>query len=92
MLIHLKKSGHSKLEDKAKGILKAIGNSENIDSIDACVTRIRLVVFDGSKINESELKKLGANGIMKLDDKNFQIVVGTIADPLVSQMKLLMKK
>lgn len=28
---------------------------------------------------------------MKLDDKNFQIVVGTIADPLVSQMKLLIK-
>ncbi|MBD5638432.1 PTS transporter subunit EIIC [Clostridium botulinum] len=87
-----KKSGHSKLEDKAKGVLNAIGNSENIDSIDACVTRIRLVVFDGSKINEAKLKELGANGIMKLDDKNFQIVVGTIADPLVSQMKLLMKK
>ncbi len=80
------------MEDKAKEILKAIGNSENIDSIDACVTRIRLVVFDGSKIDEAKLKKLGANGIMKLDEKNIQIVVGTIADPLVSQMKLLMKK
>ncbi len=87
-----KKSGHSKLEDKAKEILKAIGDSGNIDSIDACVTRIRLVVFDGSKIDEAKLKNLGANGIMKLDDKNVQIVVGTIADPLVSKIKLLMKK
>ncbi|EJO5349336.1 PTS transporter subunit EIIC [Clostridium botulinum] len=87
-----KKSGHSKLEDRAKGILQAIGDSENIDSIDACVTRIRLVVFDSSKIDEGKLKQLGANGIMKLDDKNVQIVVGTVADPLVSQMKKLMKK
>ncbi|MCY6959827.1 PTS transporter subunit EIIC [Clostridium brassicae] len=87
-----KKSGSSKLETKAKGILEAIGNSENIQFIDACVTRIRLTVFDGNKIDETKLKQLGANGVMKLDDKNFQIVVGTSADPLVSQMKSLMKQ
>lgn len=81
----------SDLTPKAAEILDAIGGKNNIDVLDACVTRIRLSVNDGKMINESRLKKLGASGVMKLDDKNFQIVVGTIADPLVTHMKELMK-
>lgn len=86
------KSKVTDLDVKAAHILEAIGNKENITSIDACVTRIRLTVNDGSLINEPKLKQLGASGIMKLDSNNFQIVVGTVADPLVSHMKTLMKK
>jgi PTS system N-acetylglucosamine-specific IIC component len=80
------------LDVKAAEILEAIGNKSNITSIDACVTRIRLTVKDGSLINEARLKQLGASGVMKLDSNNYQIVVGTVADPLVSHMKSLMKK
>lgn len=80
------------LAGKAAEILAAIGGKENIDSIDACVTRIRLTAVDGSKINEAELKKIGATGVMKMGSDNFQIVVGTVADPLTSHIKTLMKK
>lgn len=83
---------NSDLTPKAAEILDAIGGKNNIDVLDACVTRIRLSVNDGKMIDESRLKKIGASGVMKLDDKNFQIVVGTIADPLVTHMKELMKK
>lgn len=83
--------GSSDLAVKAQGILDAIGGKENIETLDACVTRIRLSVADGSKINEKELKKLGASGIMKMGEGNYQIVVGTLADPIVSNMKKLMK-
>jgi N-acetylglucosamine PTS system EIICBA or EIICB component len=86
-----KKAGNSDLDVKAAGILEAIGTKSNITSIDACVTRIRLTVKDGSLINEPKLKQLGASGVMKLDPKNYQIVVGTIADPLVSHMKTIIK-
>lgn len=85
------KSIKSTLDETAAQILQAIGFKENITSIDACVTRIRLTVKDGSLINEPKLKQLGASGIMKLDSKNYQIVVGTSADPLVSHIKELMK-
>ena len=78
------------LAEKAAGILENIGGKENIESIDACITRIRLTVKDGEQINQPALKKLGATGIMKLDSKNYQIVVGTSADPLVTQIKKLM--
>lgn len=81
---------HSSLDDKAVGILSAIGGSENIDSMEACITRIRLTVKDGSLLNQPELKKLGATGVMKLDDYNYQIVIGTLADPLVTHMKQIM--
>lgn len=85
-----KSSGNSSLDEKAKGILEAIGGSENIQSIDACVTRIRLTLKDDLMVNDMQLKKLGASGIMKLGANNVQIVVGTLADPIVSKMKKLM--
>lgn len=80
------------LSGKAAEILTAIGGKENVDSIDACVTRIRLTAVDGSKVNEAELKKIGATGVMKMGSDNFQIVVGTVADPLTTHIKTLMKK
>lgn len=82
-----KSSGIAK---KAEGILEAIGGSSNIESIDACITRIRLTVVNGGLIDEKKLKSLGASGIMKLDETNYQIVVGTLADPLVTNIKQLM--
>lgn len=82
--------GKSSIDEKAAGILEALGGSSNIESIDACVTRIRLTVKDSGKINEKELKRLGATGIMKLDAKNLQVVVGTLADPIVSHIKKMM--
>lgn len=81
----------SELSIKAAEILEAIGNKENISSLDACITRIRLTAKDGAKVDEARLKKIGVTGIMKMGSNNFQIVVGTIADPLATHMKTLMK-
>ena len=86
-----KVSRNSDLDVKAAGILEAIGTKSNITSLDACVTRIRLTVKDGDLINQAKLKQLGASGVMKLDANNFQIVVGTMADPLVSHIKTIIK-
>lgn len=82
----------SELLERAALILDAIGNKANIDSIDACVTRIRMTVKDGAKVDEKRLKELGATGVMKMGDKNYQVIVGTIADPLVTHMKDVMKR
>lgn len=83
--------GNSDLDVRAAGILEAIGTKTNITSLDACVTRIRLTVKDGSLIDQAKLKQLGSSGVMKLDANNYQIVVGTMADPLVSHMKTIIK-
>ncbi len=80
----------SSIEEKAKYVLEALGGKENIENIDACVTRIRLVAVDANKLNEAELKRLGASGVMKLDSKNVQVIFGTLADPLVTHIKKAM--
>ncbi|MGL4849846.1 MAG: N-acetylglucosamine-specific PTS transporter subunit IIBC [Clostridium sp.] len=80
----------SPISEKAVAVLEALGGKENIESIDACVTRIRLVAVDASKLNDAELKRLGASGIMRLDSKNVQVIFGTLADPLVSHIKKIM--
>jgi PTS system N-acetylglucosamine-specific IIC component len=85
-------SKSSKLSDKAEVILAAIGGKNNVESIDACVTRIRLTLNDTSKLDEKTLKQAGASGISRLGENNVQVVVGTLADPLVSQIKKLMNK
>ncbi len=64
-------------------MLKALGGKENIESIDNCITRLRLVVKDMSKLDEHTLKKNGAIGIIKLDEHNVQVVIG----PQVGQVK-----
>lgn len=87
----LSKLGSSDLKEKAVEILESIGGKSNISSIDACVTRIRLTAKDPGKIDETRLKNLGATGVLKMGANNFQIIVGTVADPLVTHMKALMK-
>lgn len=84
--------GDSELRERARDILQAIGGKSNIDFVDACVTRIRLTAVDPSKINEAELKEAGATAVMKMGGKNVQIVVGTVADILVTNMNEIMKE
>ena len=83
---------NTELADKAREILSAIGGKSNVVVVDACITRIRLTVKDSEKVQEGRLKEIGATGIMKLGENNLQIIVGTVADPLVTHMKEEMKK
>lgn len=59
------------------GILKALGGKSNIVTLDNCITRLRLIVKDGSIINDEELQKLGALGVVHLDDTSVQVIIGT---------------
>ncbi|MDR0921790.1 MAG: maltose/glucose-specific PTS transporter subunit IIBC [Lactobacillales bacterium] len=61
----------------ASGILAALGGSQNIESLDNCITRLRLVVNDGNKIEDDKLKELGALGVVHLNDTNVQVIIGT---------------
>lgn len=80
-------SSRSPMEEKAANILLAIGGKENIVVLDNCVTRLRLTLKDTSLVDENKLKKLGANGVMRLGEKNVQVIMGTLADPIATQMK-----
>ncbi|MEG9530653.1 PTS transporter subunit EIIB [Mannheimia indoligenes] len=39
-------------------IINALGNKENIKTVDACLTRLRVVLNNNSLLNKSSLKNL----------------------------------
>ena len=49
--------------DKARAILAALGGADNIMEIEPCITRLRTVVHDASKVDERALKTAGVHGV-----------------------------
>ena len=71
----------------AKQYLKALGGHDNLLTIDACITRLRLTLKDRSVVNERVLKSLGASGVVKLGENNLQVVLGPLAEIIAGEMK-----
>ena len=69
----------------AFGILEALGNKENIKSLDACITRLRVAVEDINKVDQAKLKSLGAAGVMVIGN-NIQAIYGPKSDTLKSEI------
>lgn len=75
--------GEDKKSDKAKSsgdsvsemIVEGLGGVENIKSLDCCATRLRVSVFDGSKVLDGVLKQSGASGVIKRGE-GVQIIYG----------------
>ncbi|MGL4572370.1 MAG: glucose-specific PTS transporter subunit IIBC [Clostridium sp.] len=67
-------------------VLKALGGKENISNLDACITRLRVIVNDIDKVNKEELKNLGASGVMEVGN-NIQAIFGPKSDTLKGQIK-----
>ncbi|SFC86066.1 PTS system, N-acetylglucosamine-specific IIC component [Bacillus sp. OV322] len=78
-----------KFERMAYHFINDIGGKENISNIDNCATRLRLNVKDMEKVDDSSLKAHGARGVMKLNKKNLQIIVGTEVEFVADAMKRL---
>jgi len=57
-------------------ILAALGGSENIVSLDNCITRLRLSVDNMSKVDDAALKANRAIGVVHLNEHNLQVVIG----------------
>ncbi|MET0308069.1 MAG: N-acetylglucosamine-specific PTS transporter subunit IIBC [Sphingomonas sp.] len=71
-------------------IVRALGGRENIRSVDACTTRLRLVLADSARVDEAALKGLGARGVLKLADGGVQVVMGPIADQVAGEVRAAM--
>jgi PTS system N-acetylglucosamine-specific IIC component len=68
-------------------VLAALGGNANVRSVDACTTRLRLVVGDFATIDENALRALGARGVLKLDNGALQVVFGPIADQVAGEVR-----
>jgi PTS system N-acetylglucosamine-specific IIC component len=73
--------------ERGAAFVGALGGSSNLSSIDACTTRLRLVVVDQGKVDEARLKALGARGLLRPSAQGLQVVVGPIADQVATEMR-----
>ncbi len=75
------------VDDRGSAIAAALGGAGNIRSVDACTTRLRLVLADTDRIDEARLKALGARGVVRLRDGGLQVVLGPIADQVAAEVR-----
>ena len=71
-------------------VLKAFGGKLNIKDIDACATRLRVSLVDSQKLDQAELKRLGAAGIVKVGE-SLQVIFGAKAILLKEQIIAIME-
>lgn len=65
------------LEERVALVIRQVGGMNNVISVDACITRLRLKLRHEMILQESELAKLGAYGVMNMGRGNVHIVFGT---------------
>ncbi|CAI0877843.1 PTS N-acetyl glucosamine transporter subunit IIABC [Serratia quinivorans] len=71
----------------SRSYIGAIGGSDNLTGIDACITRLRLTVKDSSKVLDASCKRLGASGVVKLNKQTVQVIVGSKAEAIADGMR-----
>ena len=54
------------LTENAHAIIQALGGAENIEHVDACITRLRVSVKAVEKVNKPTLKALGAIDVLEV--------------------------
>ncbi|HZJ07637.1 MAG TPA: PTS glucose/sucrose transporter subunit IIB [Nocardioidaceae bacterium] len=77
------------MSSKAEKVLAGLGGADNIVEIEACITRLRTEVEDGSLVDQAALKAAGAHGVV-VSGKVIQVVVGPEADNLAEDIEDLM--
>jgi PTS system N-acetylglucosamine-specific IIC component len=81
-------SSHVAKSDRAGAYIKALGGAENLLSIGACTTRLRLQMVDRNLAQDAELKALGAMAIVRPGNGgSLQIVVGPLADSIADELR-----
>jgi len=85
------KPAHAVTSDNfALQLVRAFGGRSNIVSLDACITRLRIKVADVSKASPTNLKALGAAGVVVVGD-GVQAIFGTQSENLKTDMQEYLK-
>ncbi|WP_300370927.1 PTS transporter subunit IIABC [Brachyspira sp.] len=72
--------------EEAPLITAGLGGKKNISDVDCCATRLRITVFDPSKVNDASLKASGAAGIIKKGN-GIQVIYGPKVTVIKSKLE-----
>ena len=85
-----KEAGKSdEIKENAPEVLAALGGADNIVSVDACITRLRVEVKNKGIVDKAKLKSLGASGVVEVGN-GVQVIFGAKADPYKNEIKDLL--
>src|SRR5690606_32972325 len=68
------------------------GGKDNIDRLEACITRLRLTLDHDEKVDVQALKHLGAAGVIRLGGGHVQVVFGTYSELIREEIQKLMQQ
>ncbi|EGO9504832.1 PTS sugar transporter subunit IIB [Enterococcus faecalis] len=71
-------------------IIKALGSKTNIESVEACATRLRVAVVDGRMVDKETIKQLGATAVFEVNG-GIQAVFGGKADLLSQEINQILE-
>ncbi len=71
----------------ADGFIAALGGAANLRSVDACTTRLRLLVNEVAAVDQVALRRLGSHGLVDLGGGSIQVVLGPIADQVAARIR-----
>ncbi len=69
------------VDSTAEQLIGAFGGRENLVTVDACITRLRMEVVDTGRVDQDRLRALGAAGVIEVGN-SVQAVFGTQAEAL----------
>jgi N-acetylglucosamine PTS system EIICBA or EIICB component len=76
---------------RAPAFVTALGGAQNLTEVEACTTRLRLVLVDNKAVDEAALKHLGAQGVIRTDANGLQVVLGPIADQVAGEIRAALR-
>lgn len=81
-------SGGNSLPEK---LVASLGGRENIKNLDACITRLRVEIFDVKKTSPDKIKALGASGVVIIG-QGLQAIFGPKSENLKTQIEEYLAK
>jgi N-acetylglucosamine PTS system EIICBA or EIICB component len=77
--------------ESAGSFVTALGGPGNLVSVDACTTRLRLVVRDENRVDRQALAALGARGVISPGAGTLQVVIGPLADQVAGDIRAALR-
>ncbi|MFE8049641.1 glucose PTS transporter subunit EIIB [Brenneria goodwinii] len=74
-------------DERTKNIITGLGGERNIEEVDCCFTRLRVLVKDMSLVVDKTLMTTGANGIKRVNEHNIQVIYGPKVEKIANEVK-----
>ncbi|MBN3760578.1 PTS glucose transporter subunit IIBC [Burkholderia sp. Ac-20365] len=75
---------------RSRELVLAFGGRSNIESLDACITRLRVSVNDPALVDDGKLKALGAAGVLRVGN-GVQAIFGPLSENMKTDMQEYLK-